>query len=67
MKREPFSCKKCGKKMTWCENGSSEYNEEWLECNECRESRDLTIEEVEIYFKTIKYPSGDGLYMWFGF
>lgn len=63
MKREPFSCKKCGKKMTWCENGPSEYNEEWLEC---RESRELTIEEVEIYFKTIKYPSGDGLYMWFG-
>lgn len=49
--------------MTWCENGPSEYNEEWLEC---RESRELTIEEVEIYFKTIKYPSGDGLYMWFG-
>lgn len=30
------------------------------------EARELTIEEVEIYFKTIKYPSGDGLYMWFG-
>ena len=47
MSKELFKCKKCGEKMIWCENGSSEYDEEWLECDKCGETRELTMEEIE--------------------
>ncbi len=45
MNKELFKCKECGSKMAWYDNGASAPDdEEWLECNECGETRELTIE-----------------------
>lgn len=48
MKKELFRCKECGSKMEWHDNGEPAPNdEEWLECNKCGETRELTIEEID--------------------